>query len=613
MDFYYDCETFPNYYCLRLLREDGAKLAFEISEFHSDFHGMQGYFRTLASENKHRMIGFNNLGFDYPILHYILTAKSVTPESIYSFAKQIIDSQNKFAFLIKPADRIIPQIDLFKIHHFDNKSRTTSLKALEFNMRMDNISDLPVPVGTRLTYQQPPLVSEYCDHDVTATKLFADKSVEKIRYRESLMEKYPGKDWLNFSDVKIGKEYFQLRLEEAGVSCYTYGPDGRKPRQTPRPAIYLGDCVPWFVSFENEQFKRVHQHFLNTTILETKGAFDLTAHVGGLEYVFGTGGIHASVENMSFVADEEWMIYDIDVTSLYPSIAIENGYYPEHLGPMFVNIYAQLKNERLHFKKGTSENSTLKLALNGVYGESNSEFSVFFDPLFTMKITVGGQLMIVMLAEWLVQNGVFIIQANTDGITMFIRRSEKELVDQLCALWEHTTRLSLERVEYSRMFIADVNNYIAEGVDDKVKLKGRYDYECEWHQDASALVVPKVAKKVLLENAPIRETLENWPDPMDFMLRVKATKGTNLVVTRDSGPSRQFAYLSDRTQRYAVTKNGFYLFKDMPPLKNKPDRRKIAVQSGRKVTLCNNIASFDGDLDYDFYTEAVEKLVMGIQ
>lgn len=44
------------------------------------------------------------------------------------------------------------------------------------------------------------------------------------------------------------------------------------------------------------------------------------------------------------------------------------------------------------YAKGTPENAMLKLALNSVYGDSNNQYSVFYDPMYTMKITVNGQL-----------------------------------------------------------------------------------------------------------------------------------------------------------------------------------------------------------------------------
>jgi len=454
----WDTECFPN--CFMLCANDGSY--FEISKDRNDIAKLREWVLTLKNKNS-RMVGFNNVGFDYPVLHFILTSGISDPKTIYDYAMTVIQSENKFGFTVKPSDCWVPQIDLFKIHHFDNKSRTTSLKALEFNMRMDNISDLPFPVGTVLNSHQIGILKDYCFDDVDATVLFYKETIEQIAFREQLSKKY-SRDFMNYSDVKIGKEIFQISLEVAGVPCYSFGSNGRTPRQTPRQSIDLGMCVPSFVAFERPEFNKILNHFKSTVITETKGAFkDLSVTVDGLEFVFGTGGIHASVENESFETDTEMMIYDVDVTSLYPSIAITNGYFPEHLTSKFVEVYAALREQRVAYKKGTAENAMLKLALNGVYGASNDKFSVFYDPLFTMKITVGGQLMLAMLAEQLMKvHGVRIIQVNTDGITLHMPRTSKFLVDGICHQWEQLTKLNLESVEYSHMAIADVNSYIAE-------------------------------------------------------------------------------------------------------------------------------------------------------
>jgi DNA polymerase elongation subunit (family B) len=49
---------------------------------------------------------------------------------------------------------------------------------------------------------------------------------------------------------------------------------------------------------------------------------------------------------------------DWDVESYYPSLAIANRLYPEHLGEEFVNVYSDMKNDRTSFKKGTPDIST---------------------------------------------------------------------------------------------------------------------------------------------------------------------------------------------------------------------------------------------------------------
>lgn len=440
--------------------------AYEVSQFRDDTVELMDWLLWLEDQGA-EMVGFNNVGFDYPVLHMLIQMRKASPATIYEKAMAIIQSEKKFAHMVYPSDRFVPQIDLFKINHFDNKARATSLKAIEFNMRMDNISDLPFPVGTMLNQEQIKVLRDYCAHDVRATKKFYHQNLDKIRFREELTAKH-GRDFMNHSDVKIGKEIFQMELEKAGVQCYEYGPNGRQPKQTKRKSIRLADCIPPWITFKNPEFQRIKDYFAAQTITETKGVFkDVIAKVGGLDFVFGSGGLHASVENEYLTANEDMMILDIDVTSLYPSIAIENGYYPEHLGPKFVEVYRRLKDQRVSFKKGTAENAMLKLALNGVYGASNDQFSIFFDPLYTMKTTVGGQLMIAMLAERLVDvEGVQIIFCNTDGICLYLNKTTKPVVDRICREWEALTNLSLESAEFKKMCVRDVNNYIGEYVDE---------------------------------------------------------------------------------------------------------------------------------------------------
>jgi hypothetical protein len=160
--------------------------------------------------------------------------------------------------------------------------------------------------------------------------------------------------------------------------------------------------------------------------------------------------------------------------------------------------------------------------------------------------------------------------------------------------------------------IGDVNNYLGQYETGKVKRKGAYECEMEWHQNHSALVVPKVAEKVLLEGAPIRETVENWPDLYDFMLRVKVPRSSSLVIEyREQWGDTQHPL--QNTTRYLITKSGGHLFKQMPPLKGKQEWRKIGVESGWGVQPCNDIRDSGRlPIDFDYYIREVEKLCLGI-
>lgn len=615
-DWVWDIETFPNCFTFAAEHSDAPlTVMYEISDYRNDSKEIIAFVNMIKTQGG-RMIGFNNVGFDYPVLHLLMKMGYSDAKTLYDKAMSIIKSQDedKFANIIYPSDRYVDQLDLYKINHYDNRAKTTSLKALEFAMRMDNISDLPFPVGTPLNREQIEVLKKYNQHDVRATKLFYQKNLEQIKLREDLSNEF-GKDFMNHNDTKIGSEIFQIELEKAGVQLYEYGPFGRQMRQTPRQVIHLRECIPDFIRFNNPEFQRIKVWFAAQSITETKGSIkDVTARVGGIDFVFGTGGMHASVENEAFVADDEWMIYDIDVAGLYPSIAITRGYYPEHLGRDFVRIYKEkIVDKRKTFPKGTPGNAAYKLAGNGAYGKSNDKYSIFYDPKFTMQVTISGQMMICMLAEWLLLvGGLRIIQCNTDGITIWVRREDLPSVKNLCREWENLTGLVLEDVEYQKMIISDVNSYLAQKTDGKTKLKGRYDWIKEtggvkdWHKDMSFLVVPKVAEQVLIHGKPIRETLESWPDKWDFFGRIKVPRGSKLVI-HENGVDREL----ENTQRYYVSQGGGQLFKIMPPLAKKPGVwRRIGVESGWSVCPCNNVNDAVLPINFDYYAAEIEKLVL---
>ena len=183
------------------------------------------------------------------------------------------------------------------------------------------------------------------------------------------------------------------------------------------------------------------------------------------------------------------------------------------------------------------------------------------------------------------------------------------LVDLARAAWQTRTGLNLEEAVYKAMMIRDVNSYIGVFEDGSTKRKGAYEYKVGWHQNAGGLVVPKVAEKVLVEGAPIRETVEKWPHIMDFMLRTKVPRSSHLAIEWEGQEPQKLQNIT----RYIIAKDGGRLFKWMPPLKGKTEWRKIGVESGWGVQPCNDIRDADGvKIDYDYYIRAVEKLTLGL-
>jgi hypothetical protein len=227
-----------------------------------------------------------------------------------------------------------------------------------------------------------------------------------------------------------------------------------------------------------------------------------------------------------------------------------------------------------------------------------------------MTITLNGQLLLCLLAEGLMTiPGLRLIQVNTDGLTVRVPRNMKVMVDMVRAAWQERTGLNLEEVVYRAMMIRDVNNYIAIYEDGGTKRKGAYEWKVGWHQNAGGLVIPKVAEKVLVEGAPIRQTVRQWPDIMDFMLRTKVPRSSYLAIEWGDQQPQQL----QNTTRYYVAEGGGRLFKWLPPLKGTHEWRKFGVESGWGVQPCNDIRDAGRlPIDFDYYIREVEKLCLGI-
>lgn len=512
-DYTWDIETYPNTFTLRATHvASGTKYCFEISDRRDDRAQLFQFIRYLQ-QVKARMVGYNSIWFDWEVMGWLMENPYATVAQIYNKAMNRIKGDGSYPMW--PDRRLVEQVDLLKIHHFDNKAKATSLKALEIAMRMESVEDLPFPVGTYLTDEQKDILLSYNDHDVDATTDFyrasCDPKADMIAFREELTAKY-GVDFMNHNDTKIGAEVFVIELEKAGIPCYEKNAAGRRvPRQTPRSSINLAECIFPYIRLEHPAFRMILDYLVAQTIRQTKGVFsdiscspemvrwmdpkkvkvwvkgakkprrlchippetDMTGakyiasslhcRIDGFNYEFGTGGLHASLHREIVHSTDTHKIIDLDVASYYPNLAIKNRIYPAHLGEKFCDIYDFLYHERLRVGKKTMMGGAYKLALNGTYGNSNNEYSPFYDPMYTMKITINGQLSLCMLVEQLIKvPGLRMIQCNTDGITFHCPIEYVDHAHNLRLWWEQLTKLELEETRYSRFFIRDCNNYIAE-------------------------------------------------------------------------------------------------------------------------------------------------------
>lgn len=584
-------------------------------------------------------IGFNNENYDYPVIHHILNHKNeyleMPPEYvsgyIYDKSQEVISMDFSS---IADKNKFIHQIDLFCIWHYNNKARSTSLKALEVCMRLPNVEDMPIHHSKMCDEKDIPLILSYNKNDVYATAKFflvtlgkteysIYKNKNKLDLRLKLQSKFNLK-CINYPDVKIGEQLLlKLYLEKTGFNYWDV-----KNSRTYRKLIYLKECIPPWANFETKEFNNLKQKFSSSVISNIKGEFKDSVIFHGIKLDYGTGGVHSCIKSGVYESNDDWIIVDQDVGSLYPSLAIQLNIYPEHLGRWFIEIYSDIVNTRLNEKKKPKKERDpvimegYKLGANGIYGKSGEESSFLYDPLYTMKTTVGGQMFLSLWSEKLVKHipEIKFIQHNTDGISYLVPRSKLHLVELVKNEMTELTGLYIEDSYYNKMVIRDVNNYLAEYIDGSVKYKGCFEIDKEFHKDPSMRIVPIALSNYFLKGIPVEETIKNHRDIYDFCLMLKIN--SNFI-----GEMRSLndSITLSKTTRYYISNKGYNIVKIDPNIKcGNRDYRNL-TKSGFKETGVNvgfvatNFNKFvdlpfdEYDINYKFYIIECNKIINAIE
>ncbi len=613
----YDIETIAGIFSYVGYNIDSKELSvFIIHESKNQLNELVDHILSLSG-----MIGFNSLGFDYPILHFIIknykswqnwSVRDIIT-AIYNKAQEIIESQSfdtRFSHNIKAKDILIHQLDLFKIWHFDNKAKLTSLKALEISMNYPNVMEMNMPHDTLyVTEEQVQELLKYNVNDVLATHAFYLLSQDKINLRLQLREKY-GLECLNYSDSKIGEELV-LDLYSKALNQNKW--DIKKAGGTENDIISLKDCIFDYIKFKTPTFNRLLNDLKCKFVKTTKDKIDTSVIYKGFKYDYGLGGIHGSIKAGVYESDDLYIIIDADVASLYPSIAVINNLYPSHLGLKFCEVYKDILGQRIKAKKEglMTVSDGLKLSLNSVYGKSNDKYSFLKDSKYTLLTTINGQLMLSMLCEDLVENieDLTMLQVNTDGFSIKILRSEYDKYLNICKAWEEKTKLTLEYVEYSKMVIRDVNNYIAQTTKGKLKYKGTFEINKELHKDNSDKVVAIALSEYFINNIPVEETIKNHKNIYDFCARQKFT-GKNYGVTHtlsyENGTPFDKIERQQKNVRYYISNKGSTF------IKHYEDESTEVINKGYQVNVFNNYVEKefkDYDINYQYYIKETNKII----
>lgn len=634
IDIIFDIEIFPNYFLL--CSEEvvsHVRKSFEISQYRDDRKEMMEY--IFSKEEPKVMFGYNNIGYDSRLLSRIITNYKWKGKALVEDLKKFSDNIIKSDVYRNYTERVksVLNIDLMLIHHFNNEAKRCSLKDLEFAMRMKNIQDLPFHHNKILTKSEQEEVREYCWNDIEATLAFYHESFSKIQFRERMGKIY-NLSLANYNDVKIGEVILKDELQKTI-------PDIHRMR-THRQEMKMEEIILPIISFDSIEFNTLLEWWRDKVITQTKGQFSeldldyvapllpycnnklkkgklakLNILYKGVQFDFGTGGIHGVCGSGIWREDDEYELILVDVSSYYPNLARFMRFHPEHIPvEIFVEMIVTLYNQRMKGKADGDDEivSAIKLALNGaLYGKSNSEYSFMFDPMFMMKICVNGQLLLVSLAEKLMNAGMELIQINTDGILVKLKRTDRAILDKFCNEWMQLTSLKLDYDHFSLVVQKDVNNYLAVHTNGKIKEKGAaFTTKPEWYQNHSSLVVQKALHAYFIDNKDPSEFLEEHDNIFDFFIRGKVRNIDKLVMRSEEGDIQ-----IQKTCRYLVTTEGIELVKIMPPTA-KQEIRETRLEAGWKCTVHNDLRGVDLErlkesIDYSYYLLQINKIIETIE
>lgn len=568
----YDIEVFQNiFHCSVKNTETNNIYKFEISERKNQLRELVKFFKqvdkyitwgdyyTTNINIPANVIfcGYNNLHYDNPIINYIIEYEDKLMQynipticsSIFNLSKTITTSSEDNIDAWKHWKYQI-WFDTFDILTmlYSNKLRV-GLKEIQVTMQYPNVQEFVCDWTKPLPLEDFDSMIDYNINDIESTSELLNRCKKDVDLRIAIKDEY-GVRVLSKDGVNIGMKILtQKYLEKTGLTWQDI-----KDLRSPMSVIPLKDVILPFIKYDSPILQRVLDDMKNQIVSPGRKGYENKFVFNNLRYSVGVGGIHSVNSPEIIIPRDDEMLIDIDVASLYPSMLIEYEFYPKHLGKEFLEVYKQIKDERIEAKHNGDKvkNETLKLALNGLSGNLQNEHNFCYSPFAVMQIRINGQLLLLMLAEKLTQIGCRIVQANTDGLFVLLKKDVYSKVNSICREWEQLTKLTLEEDRFKAMYQYAINDYFAITEDNKVKEKGMFITAVKLGKGLTPKIIPKAVISFFKDGIPVEDTIKNCTDIRDFLMSEKTGKQWHVEYMNEE---------QQRTNRFYASTNGGYLWK----------------------------------------------------
>lgn len=568
----FDAETMPNYTLFAFKNVDTGE-RWRVRR-HEDRAPER--LRAFLSQPDATFIGFNNKSFDDVIASAFCAGRSEA--DIKRIANDIIDNRlQPWAVRRKYS---LPEIRFDSVDLIEVAPSFVGLKAYGARMHMPLLQDMPLAHDQDITPEQRPVVDSYCDNDLDTTEELLKRLDSQLLLRVQMSRQY-GVDLRSKSDSQMAEQAYIRTLDLQ-----------RKENEVPRTITYT---PPAFIKFENPQLQalleRTAGHVFDMN--QNTGHVVLPDFLGAEQVVFGSGayqlgvgGIHSTHDkSVCHVAGGD-ALFDIDVTSYYPSIILNCGLVPAGLGKPFLDEYRRIYDTRVAAKRAGDKVTmdTLRIALNGTFGKLASRWSVLYAPDLMLAVTLTGQFTLLMLIEMLEGVGAVILSANTDGIAIGCSKEVFPQVEKTVADFTTLSGYNFEYTHYRALAMKDVNSYFAVKADRSLKAKGIYA-PLNLSKNVSAQVCSDAVGQWLANGVSFRETIKN----AHFTAFLSARNVTG-------GGEQSGQYLGKVVRWYQTTD------KTLAPLKYIKNGNKVPKTDGARACMdISGITGHPSDLDYDWY------------
>ena len=603
----YDIEIFPNCFSLTIKNTETKEFQFfELSDRKNNLVDLV----PLFLDKRYIFCGYNNIHYDNPIVNFIIEYKETIKKStrldieynLFQLSQTIIKGDLEKWKKWKYANNF-ETLDLLTML-FSQKLRV-GLKEMQVTMKYSNVQEYDGNFEAPIPEEDIPKMIQYNINDVNSTEELLYRCENDIKLRLNIEEEY-GIKALNKDGVNLGMEILKTKYLEKTHKTW----NDIKDLRSPCDKIALNEIILPFIKFDNPILKDLLNEMKQQVVSPDRKGYNKHFLMDNLEYSVGVGGIHSVNKPSIFIAKEDEVISDVDVASLYPSLIIEYGFYPPHLGKEFLEVYKGIKDERIEAKHNGNKlkNLTLKLSINGLSGNLQSEFSWCYSPKTVMRIRINGQLLLLMLAEKLISIGCQIIQANTDGLFVLRKKKDEQKFKDICKWWENLTKLELEEDRFERFYQFAINDYlgILEGYKDSknpklLKKKGLFIDSVTLGKGMQPMIIPKAINANLADNISVEETIRNCKDINEFITYQKVDKKFTV---------QYMDKFINHINRYYVSTNGGYLYKCEVEDNKIVKFANMLTASG--VTLCNDITAikeFPKNINYKYYIKEANKIL----